>query len=95
MSEDISQQVKELQEKLDHLSRETVIIRQSFSRDYSKLDGAVGVLTKYKKLLKECKADTKAAKKKGYDVAEIEELIQEIEPTVNQLNQRLVPATGR
>lgn len=92
---DTDQQLSGLIQKLTELKGETITIRESFSNDYRKLDSAVSTLTKYKKLLKEIKGDTAAAKKSGHDVSEIENVIKEIEPTINQLNQRLVPATGR
>lgn len=83
-----------LNNNLQELSRQVISLRESFSNNYKRLDNAVGSISKLKKLFKEYKSEIKELKKKGNDVCELEDIVNEIDPLIRALNQRLVPATG-
>ena len=94
-SDPLYQELLTLRDSLVELSRTSIQAKESLSQSHQKLDNSVKKLTDQKKALAECRSDIKQLKKNGIDCQEMDELMEEINPTIQSLNQRTVPATGR
>lgn len=94
--EEIKQQLQVMKESLRDLNTKALDVRDSFSNSHRLLDNAVKRLSEQKKIYKQCSAEIRTLKQSGKDTTKYEKMIsEEIEPTIQDLNQRLVPLTGR
>lgn len=94
--EQIKQQLLSLKESLKDLSNSSLDVRNSFSESHRLLDQAVKKLQEQKKTCRACAKEIRSLKQTGKDTKQFEEVMdKEIEPVIQDLNQRLVPLTGR
>ena len=84
-----------LREAVNELSRASLSGRDSLAQTHQELDRSIKRLAEHKKVLSECRGDIKDLKKEEVNVSELESLLEQIDPIVQDLNQRTVPATGR
>ena len=89
--------LQEMTKSVQELTNSMIHIRNSFQQTYKELDGTVNLLATKKKEFQQIKKDitqkSKAAKTPVNK--ETKEKLKEIQSGLNDLNQRLTPATGR
>ena len=87
----------EMTKTLQGLTNSMIHIRNSFQQTYKELDGTVSALAQKKKEFRQLKSDiiSKHKKSKTPVDPELMKKLDDIENSLNDLNQRLTPATGR